>query len=210
MMKSPKASRTRRSPNEAKELFLACAETLLAEGGIAAVQMRAVARRCGVTDAAIAYHFRDRQGLINALMKHVLNKVRKAVYAIVESWVRTDSNISTLIEQLDRLYSQGYAELAIAASNLGWRDDGTPILKPVADVLINKNKNPTTTDNDIRRILACVHMDLAMSPLYGAAFRRSVGLGATSHRKQQLAWWSETIEQLLVSTEVSNLRNASS
>ncbi|MEM7460703.1 MAG: helix-turn-helix domain-containing protein [Pseudomonadota bacterium] len=189
--------RIRRSPEDARRVFLTCAEAVLVSDGLSAVQMRAVARRAGVTDAALAHHFGNRDGLLSALMDHVVAKVRDAVTTIVDAWDGASSDIRTLIVELDRLYAQGYAELAQALTQSGWRDQGPPILKPVVDALIRQNQNPDTQDNDIRRVLASLHMDLALSPLYGDAFRRSVGLRSNRNRSEHLAWWATSIEQML-------------
>lgn len=190
-------TRIRRSPEDAKQLFLNCAQGLLVEEGLSGVQMRAVARRAGVTDAAIAHHFGNREGLLNALMDHVVSRVRVAIRSIVAKWTDKNADISALIEDLDDLYRHGYAELAHAASQSGWRDKGAPILKPVIDVLIRQNQNPATTDDTIRYVMASLHQELALSPLYGDAFRRSVGLRTANERSEHLAWWASTIERLI-------------
>ncbi|MEO1324558.1 MAG: helix-turn-helix domain-containing protein [Pseudomonadota bacterium] len=189
--------RIRRSPEAARRLFLEHAESVLVKEGLSGVQMRAVARLAGVTDAAIAHHFKNREGLIIALMEHVVVRVRNAVSSIVQTWSNQASEIWPLVEELDRLYSQGFAELAQASSRSGWRDQGSPILKPVVDALMKRNENPSTTKQTIQRVLASLHLDLALSPLYGAAFRRSVGLKSNLDRVEHLKWWANSLEQLL-------------
>lgn len=196
-MSKPSKVRVRRSPEEAKQLFLSCAESLLVDVGLSGVQMRAVARRAGVTDAAIAHHFGNRDGLLSELMDHVVARVRQAIYSLVTTWADSATEIGALIEDLDRLYREGYAELAHAVSQSGWRDQGPPILKPVVNALIRQNRNPTTNDDNIRYVMASLHQELALSPLYGDAFRRSVGLRSAKKRAEHLAWWAETIEQLI-------------
>lgn len=196
-MSKPSKVRVRRPPEEAKQLFLSCAESLLVDEGLTGVQMRAVARRAGVTDAAIAHHFGNRDGLLRELMDHVVSRVRLAINALVTKWADSTTDIGALIEDLDGLYREGYAELAHAVSQSGWRDQGPPILKPVVDALIRQNRNPTATADNIRYVMASLHQELALSPLYGDAFRRSVGLRSAKKRAEHLAWWAETIEQLI-------------
>ncbi|MEO0591799.1 MAG: helix-turn-helix domain-containing protein, partial [Pseudomonadota bacterium] len=82
-MSKPNKVRVRRPPEEAKQLFLNCAESLLVDEGLTGVQMRAVARRAGVTDAAIAHHFGNRDGLLSELIDHVVSRVRQAINALV-------------------------------------------------------------------------------------------------------------------------------
>lgn len=196
-MSDSEKTRTRRSPEDAKRLFLAGAETLLVRGGLSAVQMRAVARHAAVTDAAIAHHFGNRDGLLNALMDHVVAKVRHEISTLVTTWNGATAEIGVLIQELDHLYAQGYSELAHALTQSGWRDHGPPILKPVVDALIGHNENPNTSDDQIRRVLASMHMDLALSPLYGDAFRRSVGLRSDQNPAAHLAWWVTIIKQMI-------------
>ena len=65
-----------------REALLAAARAELADHGRAAISLRAVARRAGVSHAAPKYHFRDRAGLLTAIategffaLSHALAKV---------------------------------------------------------------------------------------------------------------------------------------
>lgn len=88
-------------------------------------------------------------------------------------------------------------QLAHAVTHSGWRDHGPPLLKPVIDALIRQNTNAETSAGDLRRVVAALHMDLALSPLYGDAFRRSVGLRSDRGRAKHLDWWAARIEEML-------------
>lgn len=194
------AVRIRRAPAVARALFLEQAEALLVADGVSAVQMRAVARRAEVTDAAVAHHFGNRDGLLAALMDHVLGKVRVAISEVAAAWSSESGGFKDLVYALDELYRRGYAELAHAVSLAGWRDQGKPILTPVVRELIARNVNPATSEQDIRRVLAALHMDLALSPLFGEAFERSVGL-RDGARSAQLDWWAAQVNALIGETE---------
>jgi AcrR family transcriptional regulator len=50
-----------------REALLAAARAELIEHGTAAISLRAIARRAGVSHAAPKYHFRDRAGLLTAI-----------------------------------------------------------------------------------------------------------------------------------------------
>ncbi len=50
-----------------REALLAAARAELVEHGTAAISLRAIARRAGVSHAAPKYHFRDRAGLLTAI-----------------------------------------------------------------------------------------------------------------------------------------------
>lgn len=57
----------RRAPGDLRDALLAAAREELAEHGRAAVSLRAVARRAGVSHAAPAYAFGDRAGMLAAV-----------------------------------------------------------------------------------------------------------------------------------------------
>jgi len=57
----------RRAPGNLHQVLLEAARAELAENGHAAVSLRAVARRAGVSHAAPAYAFGDRAGLLSAV-----------------------------------------------------------------------------------------------------------------------------------------------
>src|SRR5258707_10937841 len=62
--------RVRRPQDEARRLILDAGASLLAEGGVAAVQVRAVATRVGMTDAGVTYHFGNRDNLLAELLRY--------------------------------------------------------------------------------------------------------------------------------------------
>ncbi|MEV4165895.1 TetR family transcriptional regulator [Nonomuraea dietziae] len=63
------ATRVLRRPDDAKRLILEAASTLLAAGGPAAVQVRAVAAEVSVSDAAVNHHFGTRERLLESLLR---------------------------------------------------------------------------------------------------------------------------------------------
>ena len=192
-MKSP---RTRRSPEEARQLVLETAEKLMTEGGLPAVQMRAVAREAGITDAGVAHHFGNRDGLLVALMGHGSAKVRTAVSEAVSDWLRTGPDIRSFVTMLREMYANGYAALALQVHGSGWEDRGPVLLKPAVDALYAQRRNPDVTKDDIRVALASLHLWLALDPLFGDAFRRSAGLAASASSRQ-VDWWIQTLESRL-------------
>src|SRR3954447_15899974 len=127
--------RVRRSRDEARRLILEAAEGLLVEGGPAAVQVRAVAERVGMTDAGVYHHFGSRQNLLVALLRHGGRRLRGAVEEAVADWAGSDDDVASLVAAIASLYAEGYAELAIALHAAGWRDKGGGLLEPVVRAL---------------------------------------------------------------------------
>ncbi|MFR9749508.1 TetR/AcrR family transcriptional regulator [Nocardia sp. 004] len=193
-------SRVRRQPDEARRLILDAAEKLLLEGGVAAVQVRAVASRIGMTDAGVNHHFGTRDRLLEALLRHGGRKIRAGVSEVLNSWLDRDPDLCELVDALAVFYRQGYGELAIALHAAGWRDEGSGMLDPVVDTLHALRPDAATIPiADTRLAVAALHQALATEPLYGQAFRRSAGLtGRTATTPTpQLHWWTTHLSRSL-------------
>lgn len=196
-MKDQQNQRVRRSPEEARAVIIANAEKILLREGVQAVQVRAVAREAGMTDAGITHHFGNRDGLLTALLDEGARKTRDAISETVQGWVEEGPDIGRLVETLHALYRGGYAALALQLHNSGWQDTGRPLLEPVVAPLMARNQNPDTTEEDLRAALASLHQWLALEPVFGSPFRRSAGLKRDTKVKLQLAWWAHSIEAML-------------
>ncbi len=67
-----------------REALLAAARAELTEHGRAAISLRAVARRAGVSHAAPKYHFRDRAGLLTAIAAEGFHALSEALARVDE------------------------------------------------------------------------------------------------------------------------------
>jgi AcrR family transcriptional regulator len=195
--------RQRRTPEAARAVILAAAEQLLADGGVEAVQVRAVARRTDMTDAGITHHFRDREGLLTALIEDAGQRMRSTINANIEEWLAGDADLRQLLMGLARLYRKGYAELGVALHGAGWRDRGEPIFGKVVDVIhaarLAQANDPAPDIMDTRLAVAAFHNAIATDALFGQEFRRSTGIKATAAKgsEQQLEWWIRTLQTAL-------------
>lgn len=190
-------SRVRRSPDEARAVILAAAEELLIESGPAAVQVRAVASRVGMTDAGVTHHFTSRDGLLVALLRHGGSKIRTAVTDATSEWINDGARVADLVERIAAVYRDGYGQLVIALSAAGWSDDDVGLLNPVVDALHAARRRRTgrrISQTDTRLAVAALHQALATESAYGAAFRRSAGLYENARQtEQQRRWWVHTL-----------------
>jgi AcrR family transcriptional regulator len=192
--------RTRRTPEQARALILDAATALLAEGGVAAVQVRAVAARVGMTDAGVAHHFGTRENLLHELLRHGGRQMRVAVQGTLDRWLDGEADLLQLATSLADLYREGFSELAVALHAAGWRDRGSGMLDPLVEALHARRPDPDGTPIDDTRIaVAAFHQAIAMEPLYGEAFRRSVGFTAAAAADDGLAlrWWAEQLAFVL-------------
>jgi TetR/AcrR family transcriptional regulator, repressor for neighboring sulfatase len=193
-------SRVRRPPEEARRLILDAAERLLSEGGVAAVQVRAIAARVGMTDAGVNHHFGGRDRLLEALLRHGGRKIRAGVEEVLASWLDRGTDLGELVDALAVFYRRGYGELAVALHAAGWRDEGSGMLAPVVDALhaLRPGAGGIPVE-DTRLAVAALHQALATEPLYGPAFRRSAGLTgrAAAATGPQLRWWTAHLARSL-------------
>ncbi|MFP4512670.1 MAG: TetR/AcrR family transcriptional regulator [Acidimicrobiales bacterium] len=192
--------RRRRPPEEARREILAAAESLLAEGGTAAVQVRAIAARVGMTDAGVNHHFGTREQLLRELLRHGGHRIRAAMDEVVASWLEAGPDVRQLVASLAAVYANGYSELAVALHNAGWRDRGSGLLDPIVDALHQlRPANSSATVTDTRLAVAALHQALALEPLYGSAFRRSAGFTAdeSNDAVEHHEWWASVLEREL-------------
>lgn len=187
--------RARRSPDEARRLILDAAAALLAEGGVAAVQVRAVAARVGMTDAGVAHHFGTRENLLAALLRHGGHRVRAALEDVLVGWLDGGADLGGLVASLEAVYRQGYGELAVALHAAGWRDPGGGMLDPVVDAL-HRLRPSGSAEDDTRLAVAALHQAMATEAVYGSAFRRSAGLDG-EHSAAQVRWWARQLHLAL-------------
>lgn len=198
-----KRTRQRLSPGLARAKILAAAEKLLVEGGVNAVQVRAVARQANMTDAGVAHHFGDLQGLLKALIEDAGYRVRLTIDNVVAEWLAGDVDIERLLRALATPYRKGYAELAVALHAAGWRDRGEPIfgkaVEAIHAVRVTRSKGPAPDLLDTQLAVAAFHQAVALDSLFGEEFRRSAGLKSSAAKggEQQLDWWIVAVQRTL-------------
>ncbi|HEV2370316.1 MAG TPA: helix-turn-helix domain-containing protein, partial [Acidimicrobiales bacterium] len=83
---APTRSRTRRSVEEARRLILDAAQRRLIAGGPEAVRVQTVAADVGITDAAVHYHFANREGLMEALLAEAGRRLRRDLRSVANDW----------------------------------------------------------------------------------------------------------------------------
>lgn len=184
-------------------MILEAASRLLAAGGPAAVQVRAVAAEIGVSDAAVNHHFGTREQLLESLLRFGGTRLKAELHSVLGRWADGPTDPAELVRALHALYADGYAELALALHRSGWRDTGSGLLDEVVDRLhAQARQNCADTGStppsreDIQLTLAGLHQAVATEPLFGDEFRRSVGLDATA-RDRLLDWWAETLRKTI-------------
>lgn len=154
-----------------------------------------MAREAGMTDAGVAHHFGSRDALLKALLQHGAARLRAEVRHYVDQWQSKTPDLGGLVDLLSALYNAGYGHLALQLHAAGWRDRGSPLLEPVVDSLMATY--PDAHEDALRVALAAMHQAIALDPLFGSEFRRSVGLKKGEGEQYHRQWWVRALERTL-------------
>jgi len=73
-----------RAGQEARQTLVDTAASLFAEQGFEGTSLKQVARGAGVTPAMVAYYFKDKSGLLEAVVREGLSTLLKVVESVVE------------------------------------------------------------------------------------------------------------------------------
>jgi TetR/AcrR family transcriptional regulator, repressor for neighboring sulfatase len=177
-------TRVRRSVEEARRLILEAAERRLASGGPDAVRVQAVAADVGVTDAAVHYHFGNRQGLLDAVLRRAGRRLRDGLQGVVAGWDPGTLDVAALAEHLrSTMDTEGQARLTAWMVLGGWKPHGAGLLRPLAETIheqrcdvAESNGGPPPPLDDTLFAVELLGLVTWAESLMGDAWRRSVGL----------------------------------
>lgn len=200
--------RVRRTVDEARRLILEAAQRRLIADGPDAVRVQAVAADVGVTDAAVHYHFGNRQGLLDAVVRSAGRRLRDGLQRAVARWDPGTLDISALAGQLrSTMDTEGQARLTAWMMLGGWKPQGAGLLRPLADAMhrqrCERAKSTGQTPPPIEDTLFAVELLGLVTwaeSLTGDAWRRAVGLRsdrATADRFMD--WFAALVEDHLQS-----------
>lgn len=186
------AVRKRLTPQAAKFAILNAAERRLHDEGPEGVRFQRIATDLGITDAAVHYHFRTREALMDALLRRIGRRLVDDIESIIESWAPDQIDVSALGRLFQRAYvDERAARLALWLSLAGWRPKGSGMLKALVERVHRARVNaarktrraaPKLSDTQYAiALLSAAHMHAAMS---GDALLASVSEnpGGLDHR----------------------------
>lgn len=189
--------RRRRTAEEAREEILLAAEQLLAQDGVAAVQVRAVAALVGITDAAVNHHIGTREQLWLALLRHGGRRIHGEVKSCADRLAAGDADLDIVVNALADLYASGYAELLYGMQKAGWRDRGAGLMEDLVQVLHGRRAGPDADIDDTRLALAALNQSLLADALLGGSSRRAAGFAHESGDARQRRWWVDALQRTL-------------
>lgn len=176
------SSERKRLPSEqARRKILETAHEFFLEGGVDAVKVQKIARKLGITDAAIHYHFKNREKLLESLLTYGGQKLKDVTSA------EQTIDLSTLSSRLIDIYdNQQFARLAMWLSLAGWRSDKDGLFSTLAkDWQQTFGLSPTEAKYQI----AFINLVLAAESLLGGAFLRSVALSDNDAGRRRFRRW---------------------
>ncbi len=183
------AERKRLSPEVARQKILARAEHYLIIGGPDAVRVQVVADDLGITDAAIHYHFKNRKGLMTALLKEAGRKMQREIADIASSMTSSADMVANLATKLTDLYQRRkFGRLAIWLAAEGWESEGQGMFDPIVEKLCTEAQN-AGREADVRYSLALLNTFLIGEDLVGGAFLASVSLPGGDRKRADFRDW---------------------
>lgn len=194
--------RVRRTVEASRQTILETAERYLIEEGPQGVKVQKVARELGLTDAAIHYHFGNREGLLEALLRFSGRRFVDELVLATEGSDPSSFDIATAARLLSSLYDQrGTARLAMWLVLSGWSPPGAGMLRPLTDRFhasrtdrAHKLGLPVPKLEDSQKLTALLSAVAFTQALFGDALMRSVGLSAVSP-EDYLSWVTTLLDR---------------
>ncbi|WP_040862485.1 TetR/AcrR family transcriptional regulator [Nocardia niigatensis] len=114
------ATRSRGRPSTGvREAVIAGAQQALAESGLARLSTKEIAARAGVAESSIFYHFGDRMGLLQAVIRHQLRPLKDLLADAPAADLRSD--LRSLLATLEEFFVSALPVIAAIQSDAGLR-----------------------------------------------------------------------------------------
>jgi len=180
-------NRQRRSPEAARENILATAEAILVESGPQNLKLVEVAQAAGVATSTVLHHFKSIDGVQNALMSRMVERLTGRVLAITTpAGDPTQTAEQSLTALFDALEDKSAARLAAWLELTGESRRLTVVRTAVREVIAARMSQSVIIPAEVVEdfILACVTIALGVG-LFGATL--SAQLGRPENRARDLA-----------------------
>jgi AcrR family transcriptional regulator len=172
----------RQTADVSQDEILKVAERHLAAGGPRAVKMQTVAAELGLTDAALHYHFGNRHGLMQALLRRAGRNIKASLDVTSDG----DIDFDEVVHRLDEAYRRkNYARLALWLALEGHQPEGEGMYRPLAEALHRTRKTGTAFE-DTQLAVALLNVVLIGEALAGEAILAGVGLAKNPKARERL------------------------
>ncbi|WP_293364383.1 TetR/AcrR family transcriptional regulator [Phenylobacterium sp.] len=187
--------RVRRTVEASRQAILEAAEAYLAAEGPNGVKVQKIAAELNMTDAAIHYHFGNREGLLEALLRFSGRRFADELQQIVAQRAADGLELAQVGELLTEFYAgRGTARLALWLVLTGWSPSGQGMLLPMAERVhaarVRRAEWAGQSAPELaesQKLVALVAAVTLTQALAGDANLRAVGLSETSP-KDFLDW----------------------
>jgi AcrR family transcriptional regulator len=186
-------TRVRRSKEASRQAILEAAERLLLQDGPEGVRVQRVAAAVGVTDAAVHYHFGNREGLMEALLRHC----GRRLIADVRAASVDGHDLAAVSRALQSAYlDRGAALLAVWLKLAGWRPPGSGMFSRLAEQAAAEGGADPQEAKRLIALLNAVHFAIAIS---GDPLLRALDLDSSqAGQRRFLAWATGLVAERLV------------
>jgi AcrR family transcriptional regulator len=105
-----------------REAVIASAQQTLAESGLARTSTKEIARRAGVAESSIFYHFGDRMGLLHAVIQHQLRPLKELLADRPGTEHSLREDVLDLLGGLEEFYLAAIPAIAAVQSDAELRE----------------------------------------------------------------------------------------
>ncbi|WP_309645475.1 helix-turn-helix domain-containing protein [Phenylobacterium sp.] len=193
--------RVRRTVEASRQAILEAAERCLIDEGPNGVKVQRIARDLGLTDAAIHYHFGNREGLMEALLRFSGRRFVEEVQGAMSVGDAAGIDLRQAASRLSELYERrGTARLAMWLMLAGWSPKGAGMLQPLAEWLHAGRAQRARAAGlaapafeDSQKMIALLGAVTFAQALSGDAHLRSAGLQGVA-QNEFMAWVADQLE----------------
>jgi AcrR family transcriptional regulator len=200
-MAKAQGRRVRRTVEASRQAILETAERYLAAEGPNGVKVQRIATDLGMTDAAIHYHFKNREGLLGSLLRFSGRRFVGELEQVMARQDAQDFGLARAGELLTEFYERrGTARLAMWLVLSGWSPTGEGMFLPLAERLhadrtrrAAASGRPAPDLADSQKLIALIAAVTLTQALSGDAHLRAVSLPGLSPQ-DFLAWVAERLD----------------
>jgi AcrR family transcriptional regulator len=191
------AKRVRRSAEASKIAILEAAERRMIEDGPEGIRVQHVAADLGITDAAVHYHFGNRQALIDSLLRFSAKRLLADIDAILAAWDADRLDMRGLGSLFRKTYAdRGVARLIFWVALSGGEPRGSGMFRRLVEVVHQARARRALARghaappiSDTRFVIALLSSVHAVAPVAGGALLRSAGADGDDAGAEQFLDW---------------------
>lgn len=161
-----KTIRPRRSSGEAQRVILDAAEKRLVAYGPEGIRLLDIAKDIGISHPTILHHFESREGLVQALARRTVDRLRDDLLAAFSGQTALNADVHPILERVfDVLSNKGHARL------IGWMILGGSFAQAPQDDLLRE----LTDLIHPMRVAECTAQNLPVPPREDTLFMVMLG-----------------------------------